>query len=66
MGDKAYEATLDGNGLHATCIVTVDEDGVSCLRDNTVSPPLPDGEYTLTVNKLKLSAVRKGGDWREQ
>lgn len=61
---RRLKGQLRGNGRIAECVVVVRDDGnLSEVKYITeVSPPLPDGDYTLTVGYEQ----REGGHWRCQ
>ena len=58
---KVFTGELRGNELSARCRVWRDEDGAEYLDE--VTPPLPDGDYELLVNGLKLQAQCRNGVW---
>ena len=60
---KVFTGELRGNGRSACCRVSHDADGAEYLDE--VTPPLPDGEYELVVNGLKLIAQRRNGVWKK-
>jgi hypothetical protein len=55
------DGRLTGNGGSANCRVTIDADHAPYIRD--VIPPLPEGEYQLSVNGLTFNVRHVRGEW---
>jgi hypothetical protein len=68
-----FQASVRGNGLEAACIVSATRVYIPnssaetyveySIRDEDVSPALPDGHYQVSVNGEILQYVRRNGLW---
>jgi hypothetical protein len=62
MSEKVFKGILRGNGGTADCLVTSRGHGHEYVHD--VTPPLPDGDYDLSVNGIDLKARCTNGVWK--
>lgn len=61
MTEAELKGQLTGGGGSANCRVRIDADHAPYIQD--VNPPLPEGEYQLSVNKLTFNVRHINGEW---
>jgi hypothetical protein len=59
--DILFMGRLTGKNGSADCNVKVDADSAPVIKD--VNPPLPDGDYQLSVNGLIFDVQHIGDEW---
>jgi hypothetical protein len=59
--DVLFMGKLTGKNGSADCNVKVDADSASVVKD--VNPPLPEGDYQLSVNGLIFDVQHIGDEW---
>ena len=63
MSKRTFRGKLEGNRHSSSCVVTTGPNGDAYISD--VTPPLPDGDYELSVNGLVLKVRFAKGVWQQ-